>query len=99
VEGEVRLEVCPGNVGYLRISVVDGGYGLSEANIEQLFQPFNRLNAEDTNIEGSGIGLTITRRLVEMMGGSIGVESEVGVGSRFWIELPLDSSLAVEGDV
>ena len=57
----------------------------------ELFQPFNRLDAENSGIEGTGIGLTITRRIVEMMGGSVGVESKMGAGSTFWIELPLES--------
>ena len=55
--------------------------------MKELFQPFNRLNLENSGIEGTGIGLTITKRIVEMMGGSIGAESKFGVGSTFWIEL------------
>jgi signal transduction histidine kinase len=58
--------------------------------LAELFQPFNRLNAENSGIEGTGIGLTITKRIVEMMGGKIGVESKVGAGSTFWIELLLN---------
>ena len=56
-----------------------------------MFKPFNRLDADSSGIEGTGIGLTITRRIVELMGGAVDVESEVGVGSTFWIELPLES--------
>jgi CheY-like chemotaxis protein len=70
---------------------MDTGPGIPAGRMAELFQPFNRLDAEGTDIEGTGIGLTITQRVVEMMGGSVGVESEVGMGSTFWIELPLES--------
>jgi CheY-like chemotaxis protein len=62
-------------------------------NMEQLFQPFNRLGQEVGTKEGAGIGLSVSKKLVEMMGGTIGVESTVGVGSEFWIELDRDDSL------
>lgn len=86
--GDVRIEVAAAGQERLRVSVTDTGQGIPAGRIDELFQPFNRLGAEASTVEGTGIGLTITRRLVEMMGGSIGVESEPGVGSRFWIELP-----------
>ena len=69
------------------ISVVDTGLGLCPEKLEQLFQPFNRLGQEAKGVEGTGIGLIVTKRLVELMGGEIGVESTVGVGSVFWIKL------------
>jgi CheY-like chemotaxis protein len=65
----------------------DTGAGLSKEQMAQLFQPFNRLGQEAGGEEGTGIGLVVAKRLVELMGGSIGVESEVGVGSVFWFEL------------
>ncbi|MDO9048859.1 MAG: PAS domain S-box protein [Methylobacter sp.] len=71
----------------IRISVQDTGEGLSPEKLAQLFQPFNRLGQEAGDEEGTGIGLVATKRLVELMGGAIGVESTVGVGSIFWIEL------------
>ncbi len=70
-----------------RISFRDTGAGLSEDKLAQLFQPFNRLGRESGVEEGTGIGLVVSKRLVELMGGEIGAESTVGVGSVFWIEL------------
>ncbi len=89
--GSVRLDVRSEGADRLRILVTDTGQGIPAARLTELFQPFNRLDAENSGIEGTGIGLTITRRIVEMMGGTVDVESEVGVGSTFWIELPLES--------
>ena len=71
----------------IRICVEDSGIGLSSEQIEQLFQPFNRLGQEATVEQGTGIGLVTTKRLVELMGGIIGVESTIGKGSNFWLEL------------
>jgi len=68
----------------------DGGRGMSAAQLEALFQPFNRLGREGSNIEGTGIGLVITKRLVELMGGTLGVRSEVDEGSEFEVELPFE---------
>ena len=71
----------------IHISVQDTGAGLSPEKLSQLFQPFNRLGQETNAEEGTGIGLVVAKRLVELMGGSIGAESTVGMGSVFWIEL------------
>ena len=73
----------------LRLSVQDTGEGLTPAQVDGLFQPFNRLGQENGAEEGTGIGLVVTRRLVELMGGTIGVSSSVGVGTVFWIELEM----------
>jgi len=75
--------------GCIRVSVRDDGEGLSPEQLAQLFQPFNRLGQEANAEEGTGIGLVVCKRLVELMGGVIGVESTVGKGSVFWIELKL----------
>lgn len=73
----------------LRISVADTGAGLSPENQKLLFTAFTRMEAEKSGIEGTGIGLVISKRLVELMGGSIGFHSEPGKGSTFWVALPL----------
>ena len=73
----------------IRISVSDTGDGLSPEHIAQLFQPFNRLGRESKNEQGTGIGLVMTKRLVELMGGTMSVQSTLGSGSMFSIELKL----------
>jgi CheY-like chemotaxis protein len=87
--GAVVVECVPSPPDSIRIRVRDTGMGLSADQIAQLFQPFNRLGKEASVEEGTGIGLVVTKRLVELMGGAIGVESTVGVGSTFWIDLGL----------
>jgi len=72
----------------LRVTVEDTGIGIADDDLQQLFQPFHRVAQDNSEIEGTGIGLVISKRLVEAMGGSIGVDSEPGKGSRFWFELP-----------
>jgi signal transduction histidine kinase/CheY-like chemotaxis protein len=85
--GAVIVECTAGDEGRMRISVQDTGAGLAPEQLRQLFQPFNRLGLDKTAIEGSGIGLVLTKRLVELMGGTIGVHSTPGTGSTFWIDL------------
>ncbi|MBT9612990.1 MAG: response regulator [Burkholderiales bacterium] len=91
--GAVRLEAFALDSGHARLQVTDTGPGIPATQLADLFQPFQRLGAEQSDVEGTGIGLVISKRLIEMMGGAIGVESHVGQGSTFWIELPLDNSL------
>jgi CheY-like chemotaxis protein/anti-sigma regulatory factor (Ser/Thr protein kinase) len=71
----------------VRVSIQDNGMGLSLDQQAQLFQAFNRLGQESSGVEGTGIGLMVAKQLVELMGGTIGVQSKVGEGSVFWIEL------------
>ncbi|MQA23509.1 hybrid sensor histidine kinase/response regulator [Rugamonas rivuli] len=94
--GKVTVECTAGREGMVRISVTDTGAGLTSEQTEQLFQPFNRLGQEDGAEEGTGIGLVVTKQLTELMGGAIGVESEVGVGTTFWIELTASSEPVLE---
>lgn len=82
----------------LRIKVEDTGYGIPEDKLGLLFQPFSRICKELTNIEGTGIGLAITRRLVELMGGHIGVESVVGKGSTFYVDFKRAQRPVIETD-
>ena len=95
--GSVTLTVVPERGNRLRILVIDTGLGIPAERLTELFQPFNRLGAENSPIEGTGIGLTITRRIIEMMGGRVGVVSEVGAGSTFWIELPFEAKPGADG--
>ena len=87
--GSVVVACVVNSPGRVRIAVEDTGEGLSPADVAHLFQPFNRLGRAATAEEGTGIGLVVCKRLVELMGGVIGVESTVGRGSVFWIELNL----------
>ena len=86
--GRVDVECSSQRPNFIRISVRDTGEGMAPEQMAQLFQSFNRLGKETSEVEGTGIGLVVSKRLVELMGGRIGVESSVGVGSVFWIELP-----------
>lgn len=78
--------------GFLKILVSDNGAGIPMDRIGEIFEPFNRLDFETSAVEGTGIGLSITKELVELMGGEIGVESTPGEGTTFWIEMPLIDS-------
>ncbi|MBT6763384.1 MAG: response regulator, partial [Prolixibacteraceae bacterium] len=72
----------------IRINIKDTGKGISPDGIKKLFTPFQRIGAEVSEIEGTGLGLTVAKKLIEAMQGKIGVESKLGLGSNFWIELP-----------
>ncbi|SDQ87854.1 ATP-binding protein [Quadrisphaera sp. DSM 44207] len=98
-ESVVRCEVLPPDrapqdladpgFGWLRLSVADDGRGIPADRIKDVFTPFERLGAETTSIEGSGVGLSVTRTLVEALGGRVDLCSEQGRGTTFWVDLPL----------
>ena len=92
VDGSVVVDCIVSTPERIRICVEDSGEGLSADKLTQLFQPFNRLGQEANVEQGTGIGLVVCKRLIEWMGGVIGVESTVGKGSVFWIELKLTSA-------
>jgi signal transduction histidine kinase/CheY-like chemotaxis protein len=89
-QGTVEVECSTNTPERIHISIKDSGKGLSVEKLEQLFEPFNRLGQENGPEEGTGMGLVVAKQLVELMGGTIGVNSTVGVGSEFWIELMRD---------
>jgi signal transduction histidine kinase/CheY-like chemotaxis protein len=94
IGGSVVVDCSASSERCVRIGVRDSGAGLSADQLTQLFQPFNRLGQESSVQEGTGIGLVVSKRLVELMGGVIGVESVVGQGSVFWIELNVAAQAA-----
>lgn len=96
--GSVAVEYTVSPSDSIRISVRDTGLGMAQEQLAQLFQPFNRLGKETGAEEGTGMGLVVTKRLVELMGGSIGAGSVLGVGSVFWIELSLTTAPKLVAD-
>ncbi len=91
--GSVRVWLELTSAERLRINITDTGLGISSSKLEQLFTPFERLGAEQSRIEGSGIGLALSKRLSEAMGGQIGVSSRPNEGSTFYIELPIAAEI------
>ena len=87
VAGMVTVTCQPGDGGRIRLMVTDTGVGIPEDKINLLFSPFERLGAEQSGVEGTGIGLALSKRLVEAMGGTMGVDSHPGVGSTFFVDL------------
>lgn len=85
--GEIVLKCAQLPGGLLRVSVSDTGPGIPDSKLDELFLPFNRLDADDTDVQGAGVGLAVVKRLVELMDGSVGVSSAVGRGSTFWVDM------------
>jgi len=79
----------------LHITVTDTGVGIREEDYDKVFEPFQRFTLQAENIEGTGVGLSITKKMVELMGGYIGFESQYNKGSTFWVELPFDETCTV----
>ena len=97
--GAVTVTAAPAPGGRVRVGVTDTGPGIPADLAGRLFTPFDRLGAEATGVEGTGLGLALSRRLVEAMGGAIGADSEPGRGSTFWFELPAaDAPVAAPPD-
>ena len=92
--GNITLSSAAANNDMIRVTVSDTGSGIASDKQSQLFEPFDRLGKEFGDIQGTGIGLTITLQLVEAMGGRVGYESDPGIGSRFWVELPTYDGIA-----
>ncbi|MDQ7091523.1 MAG: HAMP domain-containing sensor histidine kinase [Methylococcales bacterium] len=86
-EGTVTVKASIINEHIVKIFVTDTGYGINEADMKKLFQPFERLSAKNTTIPGNGIGLSFCEKLMALMEGRIGVDTVVDEGSTFWIEL------------
>ncbi len=93
--GQVTVTTGAAGPERLRISITDTGRGIANSDIERLFQPFERLDAAQAGIEGTGLGLALSRDLIEAMGGTTGAASTAGSGSVFWVELPATEPLAV----
>ncbi len=92
--GSVTFTMSSGPVG-VRVAVTDTGIGIAPEHQSQIFQPFFRAGQETGPIEGTGIGLAISRRLAEMMGGAVGFRSAYGVGSEFWVDIPAHAAAAL----
>lgn len=86
--GEITISITMKKHNLTKVNIKDTGKGLKSSEIVELFKPFNRLGAEQSDIEGTGIGLAITKNLIELMGGEIGIDSKENEGCDFWIILP-----------
>ena len=85
--GDVRISVIVAGDGQIKVGVSDTGKGIAKEDIPKIFEAFNRLGAEKTEVEGTGMGLPITKNIIELMGGTLDVESVKDQGSTFWVSL------------
>ncbi|RDH84593.1 MAG: hypothetical protein DIZ80_03755 [endosymbiont of Galathealinum brachiosum] len=88
--GKVIINCSDVNNSHIKFKIIDTGFGISQEGIDKLFTPFERLGADGSSVDGTGIGLVICKQLIEYMGGEVGVESKEGVGSIFWFTVPCD---------
>lgn len=91
VGGQVVIDTQIVDDEFMRVIVTDTGVGIPQNRIKDLWEPFNRLGAETGDVEGTGIGLCVTKDILALIGGNVGVESQVGIGSKFWIDFPRSS--------
>lgn len=96
--GRVEVRVQRQGADRLRIEVADTGPGLSAEEVERAFQPFSRIERVGLGLPGAGLGLSLSRELARLMGGEVAAESAVGVGSRFWVDLPFDPAATAHED-
>ncbi|MEA2219303.1 MAG: hypothetical protein QOJ35_1929 [Solirubrobacteraceae bacterium] len=94
--GDVRVSTARSSPRTARIEIIDSGIGIADDDLARAFAAFERLGAEATDVEGTGLGLALTKRLIEAMGGTIGVDSEVGCGTTFWLALPVADAPAAQ---
>lgn len=97
----IDTEVCNDTVyknRYLKIAISDNGFGIKESDLPKLFTPFERIGVNDIQIEGTGLGLAVVKKLTEAMGGEVGVESKINEGSTFWVKFPL-SAKQITGNI
>src|SRR5207302_6690368 len=92
VNGSVTITFADSVNGFTRISVRDTGAGIPVEKLARLFTPFDRLGAEQSTVQGTGLGLALCQRLIQAMSGAIGVDSVVGQGSTFWVDIPCAKS-------
>lgn len=99
--GSITIDATPGRTSaqqtsFLKISIQDTGMGIHPDYLNKLFIPFERIGGEKYAVEGTGLGLTVVKKLIDAMGGDLGVESVYGEGSTFWFELPLANDQQIE---
>lgn len=93
VQGQIELSLSEMRPGWCRVTVADTGPGIPSSQMDRIFLPFAQVNSSSSRPKGGcGLGLAIARRLVELQGGTVGCESEPGIGSQFWFELPAKMS-------